>query len=66
MDEKTGRTEKLIALLLIETMKGGRMEEKVSKLRIAGFTNAEIADLLGTTAAVVAQLHYVSKKGKVK
>ena len=66
MEEKTARSEKLLALILLEALKGTRQEEKVSTLRIAGFTNAEIADLLGTTAAVVAQLHYVSKKPQGK
>ncbi|MGD0035878.1 MAG: hypothetical protein ABSC53_01115 [Bacteroidota bacterium] len=62
MEEITDRSEKLLALILLEAMKGSKLEDKVAKLRMAGFTNAEIADLLGTSAAVVAQLHYVSKK----
>ena len=64
MEERIDRSEKMLALLLLESMKGAKQEDKVTKLRIAGFTNAEIADLLGTTAAVVAQLHYVSMRGK--
>jgi len=64
MEERIDRNEKILALLLLESMKGAKQEDKVTKLRIAGFTNAEIADLLGTTAAVVAQLHYVTRKSK--
>jgi hypothetical protein len=36
--------------------------EKIGQLNLAGFTNVEIADLLDTTAAVVAQSLYSTKK----
>jgi predicted transcriptional regulator len=60
------RLERLLALLLIQNMKNANTAAKASELSIAGFTNVEIADLLGTTSAVVGQSLYAARKGKKK
>ena len=56
------RAENLLALLLLQQMKASPQRDKVVHLSLAGFTNTEIADLLQTTTAVVAQSLYEAKK----
>ncbi len=60
------RVERLLALLLIQNMKSANTTAKARELSIAGFTNVEIADILGTTSAVIAQTLYAARKGKKK
>jgi hypothetical protein len=60
------RIERLLALLLIQNMKTANMTAKAKELSIAGFTNVEIADILGTTAAVIGQSLYAARRGKKK
>jgi len=60
------RVERLLALLLIQNAKPANTTAKARELSIAGFTNVEIADLLGTTAAVVGQSLYAARKGRKK
>ena len=60
------RTEKLMALLLLQQMKAASQRDKALQLSIAGFTNTEIADLLQTTAAVVAQQLYSARRKPTK
>ena len=62
----TDRVEKLLTMLLLEQLGSASQAHKVDILLRVGFKNAEIATLLGTTAAVVAQTAYASKKGKAK
>lgn len=62
--EQPDRTERLLALLLLQQMKGASQREKVAHLNIAGFSNVEIADILDTTAAVVSQALYESRQGQ--
>lgn len=57
------RSERLLAILLVESMKGASQREKAVRLSLAGFSNVEIADLLQTSAQVVAQHLYASRKG---
>jgi predicted transcriptional regulator len=45
-------------------MKTSNTAAKARELSSAGFTNVEIADLLGTTAAAVSQSLYAARKGK--
>jgi len=45
-------------------MKGASKQEKAIQLNLAGFSNVEIADILGTSGAVVAQLLYESRKSR--
>lgn len=63
-EESNDRVERLLALLLIQNMKTANMGAKARELSIAGFTNVEIANLLGTTAAVIGQSLYAARKGK--
>ena len=58
------RTERLLAILLLESMKGASKRDKAVRLSLAGFSNVEIADLLQTSAQVVAQHLYSSRKGR--
>jgi DNA-binding CsgD family transcriptional regulator len=62
----SNRTEQILALLLIQGMKGATQAEKAVQLSVAGFTAVEIADLLGTKAAVVHQHLYAMRKKKKK
>lgn len=64
MENNFERIEKLLALLLIETMKSQSQAEKIRLLNTAGFTNTEIADLLDTNATVVAVRLSESRKTK--
>lgn len=62
--EESNRIERLLALLLVNIMKGAPAGEKVKQLNLAGFTNVEIADLLGITSAVVGQRLYEGRRKK--
>jgi len=59
----TDRSERLLALILLNQMKGSSQREKALQLSVAGFSNIEIADMLQTTAAVVSQSLYEARKG---
>lgn len=61
-EDNTKRIEKLLALLLINTLKEGTMADKAFQLNLAGLTNGEIAELLGTSSGVIAQSLYEKKK----
>jgi DNA-binding CsgD family transcriptional regulator len=65
-EEANNRTEKILALLLLQGMKGATQAEKAVQLSAAGFTAVEIADLLETNAAVVHQHLYAMRKKKKK
>jgi hypothetical protein len=56
MDANFERVERLLALILIHDMKDAPQAAKASMLSSAGFANAEIAALLGTTAASIGQM----------
>ena len=62
----TDRVEKLLTMLLLEQIGTAPQTRKIDVLLRAGFKNAEVAELLGTTPAVVAQTAYASKKQKKK
>lgn len=64
--ESSDRTEKLLALVLLQAMKGATQAEKAAQLSVAGFTAVEIADMLDTKAPVIHQLLYMRRKGKKK
>lgn len=66
MKERNDRTERLLSVLLVQTMKGSTQAEKASQLSLAGMTNVEIADLLYTTPGVIASLLYQARKKKSK
>ena len=60
--DKTGRTDLLLALILIHEMKGAPMRDKILQLNLAGFSNIEIADVLQTTSANVSQSLYETRR----
>jgi DNA-binding CsgD family transcriptional regulator len=62
--EGVDRTERLLALILLQQMKGASQREKILQLSVAGFTNVEIADVLQTTPAVVSQSLYEARRGR--
>lgn len=64
MEDRFDRIEKLLALILLELMKGTSQAVKIRRLNLAGFTNAEIADFLDTKATVVAVRLSESRKKK--
>jgi DNA-binding CsgD family transcriptional regulator len=64
MNSLDERTERLLALILIGSMKEAPQQMKIHKLRLAGFSNIEIADLLDISPTVVASLAYKAKKVK--
>jgi hypothetical protein len=55
------RTERLLAYLMLERMNDQSQEYKAIRLSKVGFSNVEVADLLGTTTASVAQTLYVAR-----
>lgn len=62
MELLTERVERLLALLLLHTVKGESQRAKVLMLSRAGFSNVEIADLLQTSSQTVRQLMYESRR----
>jgi len=60
--DATDRMERLLALILLQQMKGSSHRDKVLQLSIAGFTNTEIADLLHTRSVAIAQLLYKARR----
>jgi len=55
------RIERLLAALLIQTMKNATLKEKIEQLNIVGFSNLEIAELLKTSPQIVAQRLYETR-----
>lgn len=64
MAEDAGRTDRLLALILVNLKQGSTQRENIHLLNAAGLSNVEIADLLQTTAANVAQVLYEGRKAK--
>jgi len=62
VENRFDRVERLLAISVIQNMKGASQQEKAVQLSVAGFSNIEIADLLQTSAQVVAQHLYASRK----
>jgi hypothetical protein len=60
------RIEKLLAMLVVQNMKGATQADKALQLSIAGFTNVEIGNLLQTNPAVIASNLYAERKKKKK
>ncbi len=58
----TDRSDKILALVLLNSIRSAPQQEKIVQLNLAGFSNLEIANLLQTTAAVVAQSLYAARK----
>jgi predicted transcriptional regulator len=64
--ENEERTEKLLALILLNQLKGSSRRDKIMQLNLAGFSNVEIADILQTTSAIVSQALYETRKNKTR
>lgn len=58
------RSEKVLAMLLVNSMREASQKEKAIALSRTGFAPAEIAELLGTTSASVSQQLYESRQGR--
>ena len=56
------RAENLLALILVTQIRERPLREKAGLLSTAGFTNFEIADLLDTSPAVIAQVLYEARR----
>jgi predicted transcriptional regulator len=54
----SSRSEKILAMMLINQMQQASVGAKAQALNRAGLSNAEIAELLGVTSAVVGQRLY--------
>jgi DNA-directed RNA polymerase specialized sigma24 family protein len=57
------RIEILLALILLNDMKGSSQKEKVLMLNRAGFSNVEIANVMEITAENVATSLYQARQG---
>jgi DNA-directed RNA polymerase specialized sigma24 family protein len=62
MKSDIDRTERLLALILIEQIKGATQRDKAQKLNLAGFSNLEIADILQMSSFNVAQVLYLARQ----
>jgi DNA-directed RNA polymerase specialized sigma24 family protein len=60
--ENEDRTERLLALILLNQIKGSSQKDKVLALNLAGFSNIEIANILETTADKVAKSLYQARQ----
>jgi DNA-directed RNA polymerase specialized sigma24 family protein len=59
---KDERIEVLLALILLNDMKGAAQKEKVLMLNRAGFSNLEIADIMEIAAENVAKSLYQARQ----
>ncbi len=62
--ETTDRVENLLALILVNQLRDKPLRERASILSAAGFSNIEIADLLNTTPATIAQVLHEHRRTK--
>jgi DNA-directed RNA polymerase specialized sigma24 family protein len=60
------RIERLLAMLLVTSMRGDSQKDKALALSRAGFAPTEIAELLGTSSASVSQQLYEARQGTKK
>lgn len=58
------RAEGLLAQLLMHSMGSSGQQKKALALRAAGFSNVEIAQVMATTAPVVAQVLYQARRNR--
>ena len=66
MAENQDRSERLLALILVETMRDSTQKQRAVRLRSAGFSNKEIAELLQTSPQGINQLLYEARKSKAQ
>ncbi len=66
MTEETSRVEKLLAMLLIRDMHDAPQGDKAIALSRVGFSNSDIAALLGTNRQVINQQLYAARRSTSK
>ena len=66
MAEIQGRTEKLLAQILLVQLKESSLTEKALYLSRAGFEASEIAQMIGGSARSISQQLYKSRKSSAK
>lgn len=66
MEINLERIEKMLALVVLSTMKDAPQGEKAMAMSRVGYQSKEIAALLGTTPAVVSQQLYEQRKGTTR
>lgn len=65
--DKDDRIENLLVLILLNSLgKGAKVGEKALQLNLAGFSNIEIANFLGTSSQVIANALSGQRKGSKK
>lgn len=62
MDIANERSERLLVLLLLQSMKGNSQQEKIKQLNMAGFSNIEIAEFLQISPSAIAAYFRQSEK----
>ncbi len=62
---KLTRIEALLAQILLQNLGDAGQQRKALALRASGLSNVEIAQLMGTTADVVAQVLYTARRDRV-
>lgn len=63
MSEMT-RSERLLALLVLQALAPLTLKEKAVRLSSVGLSNTEVAEMLGTTPQNVAQSLYEARRSK--
>ena len=58
------RIAKILAGLLLKDIEDGEQKQKIKRLKQCGFENAEIAEMLGTTANTVKVAVHSIKKSR--
>lgn len=66
MTDTTERLEKILAMMLVKSMEDANQADRAFALSACGFSNADIAEMLGTTQGTINQLLYERRKGKKK
>lgn len=66
MDKNNSKIEKLLVVMLLNSLKGLTLADKAKQLNIAGFSNMEIANFLETKPNLIAQALYDKRKGGKK
>jgi len=62
MESRSERIERLLVALLLQSMKNASKKDKAMQLNIAGFSNIEIAEFLGTSPQAIGQYLYETRK----
>jgi predicted transcriptional regulator len=63
--DTSSRTEKLLTILVLQSLGNASQAQKIEAISRAGFSNQEVAQLIGTTPAVVSQTLYAARGAKV-